>query len=214
MPPDPNHHHLALLPNILEEYHLTNIFKPKVDNMCRTPTANDPRKLAFDYGPCCLVRAVLNSLDYICCTKFVYDRNRRSRDRRSGEPLILGPRSKIQHHHQKIYESTMKQPGKFLKSRPNYSQAKYVSRTAVLKRSAQHSRCLRAGAQALQRKMRIQFTSLNAAEYNSQITGRSFDSNLQPHDVFLGSKDQSTGRRPQVGAASFVAERPPSPFQF
>ena len=66
----------------------------------------------------------------------------------------------------------MKQPGKFLKSRPNYSQAKYVSRTAVLKRSAQHWICFRPGAQAFHRKMRIQLTTLNGAEYNSQITRR------------------------------------------
>jgi hypothetical protein len=80
--------------------------------------------------------------------------------------------------------------------------SKYVSRTAVLKRSAQHSRCLRPGPQAFHRKMRIQFTPLTGAEYNSQITGRSFESNLQPHDVFLGSKNQSTGtERLQVGAA-------------
>ena len=75
----------------------------------------------------------------------------------------------------------------------------------MLKRSAQHPRCLRAGPQALQRKMRIQFTSLTGAEYNSQITGRSFDSNLQPHDVFLGSKNQSTvNERLQVGAACLL----------
>jgi hypothetical protein len=99
----------------------------------------------------------------------------------------------------------MKQPGKFLKSRPNYSQAKYVSRTAAAKQYELLWLCLRAGPQAFHRKMRIQFTALNGAEYNSQITGRSFESNLQPHDVFLGSKNQSTGTEQlQVGAACLL----------
>ena len=99
----------------------------------------------------------------------------------------------------------MKQPGKFLKSRPKCCRPTYVSRTAAAKRYELHWLCLRAGCQALHRKMRIQFTPLIGAEYNSQITGRSFDSNLQPHDVFLGPKDHSTGsERLQVGAACLL----------
>ena len=93
--------------------------------------------------------------------------------RRSRDPLVLGPRSKIQHHHhQKIRIHHETAPGKFLKSRPKCCRPTYVSRTAVPKRSAQHSRCLRAGSQPFHRKMRIQFTTLTGAEYNSQITRR------------------------------------------